>query len=93
MNTFYKNSLSLIVFSLILSSEVSLESVNVVSNNFIESEFHSTSHSISNIETVYEQENLVLYLCHLNPVGFIMGTNNKWVLLPKMWVTGEGKEV
>ena len=51
---------------------VNLLDISLGVNNFLDSKNRLQSHQISNIETVYNEENVLFHLFNLNPQGFIL---------------------
>jgi len=51
---------------------VNLLDISLGVNNFLDSKNRLQSHQISNIETVYNEENALFHLFNLNPQGFIL---------------------
>ena len=51
---------------------VNILDISLGVNNFLDSKNRLQSHQISNIETVYNEENVLFHLFNLNPQGFIL---------------------
>ena len=66
--------LSLLLFTLVVSSPVSIDDANLVAIN-LHSEFSKQNidnFSINYVETLNENDNDLIYIYHLNPSGFIL---------------------